>query len=250
MNLVAREFSLTSRRCFGLFAVMLGFLVLANGCHAQTNRGQNQQTTEDSLIGVWESDEATVEIRPDGTLSINGDRYKYKVKGKIIFVTGDEGSMNFPFKLEGNRLIVSVDGRLVVYKRLSEKIGEKAEDEGTSRRAAGGGGIALELVGKWCYLSNMTGSNSRMSNRCFTLYEDGTYEYYSENSTSGANGSTVSQESDSGRWSVSGNTIIANSNANGRMVYPFEKRNHPKTGDPMIVLDGDAYVTAYQKNPW
>jgi hypothetical protein len=49
---------------------------------------------------------------------------------------------------------------------------------------------------------------------------------------------------------VSGRTIIAYSNTHGKITYPFEKRNHPKTGDPMIVLDGDAYVTAYRKNPW
>ncbi|CAN5568206.1 hypothetical protein BH18ACI3_BH18ACI3_19430 [soil metagenome] len=36
----------------------------------------------------------------------------------------------------------------------------------------------------------------------------------------------------------------------GKVVHPIEFRNHPKTGDPMIVVDGDAYVTAYQKRPW
>ncbi len=41
-------------------------------------------------------------------------------------------------------------------------------------------------------------------------------------------------------------TII---NSQGKTVNPLEPRNHPKTGDPMRVDDGDAYVTAYQRRP-
>ncbi len=29
----------------------------------------------------------------------------------------------------------------------------------------------------------------------------------------------------------------------------LDKNNHPKTGNPMIIIDGDAYVTYYQNNP-
>jgi hypothetical protein len=225
---------------------------LAGSLYAQTERGQNQKSTAEALVGKWESDEATIDIRKNGVITINGERYSYKVTGKTIVVSSDEGSMDFPFQLSGDRLTVSVEGRIVVYKRVSGKAAEDAgEEEGNSQSSReSAGGIAPELVGKWCYMSNLTGSNSRMSNRCFTLYEDGTYEYYAETSSSGAVASSASQESDAGRWSVSGNTIIAHSNANGKMVLPFEKRNHPKTGDPMIVLDGDAYVTAYRKDPW
>jgi len=106
------------------------------------------------------------------------------------------------------------------------------------------------LVGKWCYMSNLTGANSRMSSRCFVLNPDGTYEYSAETSSSGAIASSASQEYDTGRWSATQTTLTAFSNKHGKIVYPIELRNHPKTGDPMIVVDGDAYVTAYQKRPW
>jgi len=233
-----------------LFTIALAVLVFANASYAQTEKGQNQKTTENPLIGTWESDEATVEIRKNGTLTINGGKYRYKIKDKVLTVSNDEGSLDIPYQVSGNRLTVVFEGRRIVYTRVSEKTSEEDETEGQSKRGEAAGGVSPELVGKWCYMSNLTGSNSRMSNRCFTLYEDGTYEYYAETSSSGAVASSASQESDSGRWSVSGNTIIAHSNTNGRMTFPFEKRNHPKTGDPMIVLDGDAYVTAYRKNPW
>jgi hypothetical protein len=248
MNLLAQNLFELKKTLLGLSTVMLTVFVLTSCLYAQTERNKNQKTTENPLIGVWESDEATVEIRKDGTLTINGEKYRYKIKDKIITVSDDEGSMDIPFQVSGNRMTVTVEGRRIVYTRVSDKAGEDDEE-----RASGGGSegrVAMELVGKWCYMSNLTGSNSRMSNRCFTLYENGTYEYYAETSSSGAVASSASQESDSGRWSVSGRTIIAYSNTHGRIAYPFEKRNHPKTGDPMIVLDGDAYVTAYRKNPW
>jgi len=89
-----------------------------------------------------------------------------------------------------------------------------------------------------------------MSNSCFTLYQNGTYEYYSETSSSGPIASSASQESDSGTWSVTGSTLTAHSRARGTLTFSLEKRNHPKTGDPMILLDGDAFVTYSPRSPW
>jgi len=150
--------------------------------------------------------------------------------------------MAIPFEFDRDTLTVDVEGREMVYQRVKA---------GNAKAAAKpGGGVMQQLVGKWCYMSNLTGSNSRMSNRCFVLNANGTYEYSSETSSSGAYGGTSSQEYDSGRWSATSSTLTANSNKNGQIVYPIELRNHPKTGDPMIVVDGDAYVAAFQKRSW
>jgi hypothetical protein len=252
MNLSKRESVATRTRFSGLVMVMITILTLAGSLWAQSERNQtrDQKTSENPLVGIWESDEATVVIRSDGTILINNEKYKYKIKDNTIIVFNDEGSLDFPFQLKGNQMTVLFEGRRIVYTRNTDKADDKSIAEKNSQQSDSNGSNPSELVGKWCYMSNLTGTNSRMSNRCFTLYEDGTYEYYAETSSSGSVASSASQESDSGRWSVSGNTIIAYSNANGKLTFPFEKRNHPKTGDPMIVLDGDAYVTAYQKNPW
>ena len=100
-------------------------------------------------------------------------------------------------------------------------------------------------------MSNVnSNSGGRMSNRCFTLYENGTYEYYSETSSSGPVASSASQESDSGTWTATSTTITRNSRSLGTETYSLERRNHPKTGDPMIVFDGDAYVTYSPRRPW
>lgn len=199
------------------------------------------------LVGLWKSPEAVVEIRDDNTILINNEPYKYRVKGTVITVYNDLGSMLFPFELEGDKLTVEFDGREVVYARMKNRVGDSsAKPQETAR----GEGIIPEFVGKWCYLSSLTGTNSYMSSQCFVLNANGTYTYSGETSSSGAYGSTASQSFDSGRWTATRTTITAYSNKNGKIVYPIQLRNHPKTGDPMIVLDGSNFVTAYQKRPW
>jgi hypothetical protein len=223
------------------------FAFLAFLCFSQTTVAQDSRTQENSkslLVGRWQSDEATVEIRNDGTLTINSEEFEYRIKGSVITISDDEGSVDIPFQLSGDRLIVTVEGRRITYVRLKGR----AEQQ----NATGRDGIRRELVGKWCWISgvNLNSSNSRMTNRCFTLYENGTYDYYSETSSGGDYGSSASQESDSGRWSATSTTITAYSNTRGKLTFSLEKRNHPKTGDPMLILDGEVFVTAYRKEPW
>jgi hypothetical protein len=215
-------------------------------CLVSTFSAAAQDSPAKALVGNWvcQDDGTKVQIRGNGTLTINDAEFAYRVKGSVINVVGDEGSMSIPFQLDGDTLTVDVEGREMVYVRA------KAGSASAKSSSPSAGGVMQALVGKWCYMSNLTGSNSRMSNRCFVLNGNGTYEYSSETSSSGAYGGTSSQEYDSGRWTATRTSITAMSNTNGRTVYPIELRNHPKTGDPMIVVDGDAYVTAYQRAPW
>jgi hypothetical protein len=103
-------------------------------------------------------------------------------------------------------------------------------------------------------MANVYASNGgRQSSTCFALNGDGTYHYHSETSSSGnANGAwgTSSQNDDYGRWSVTGNTLTGTSNTGRVATYTFEKRNHPKNNDPMLVINGEAFVTYFQKPPW
>lgn len=103
------------------------------------------------------------------------------------------------------------------------------------------------LCGQWVAMSNSSGYSS---NRTLTLHPDGTYEYWGESSSSGPYGSTAGQSGDRGTWYLQGNQIFANSQNEGPLVFTLILRNHPKTGDPMILLDGDAYVTATPREPW
>ena len=125
------------------------------------------------------------------------------------------------------------------------------DGEKPNRPTRNGGGNPQELVGKWCYLANVQANDGgRMSERCFVLNSNGTYEYFAETSSSNPYGGTNSQEYDAGRWSATATTITAQSNSGETYNYSLEKRNHPKTGDPMLIVDGDAFVTFNQRQPW
>lgn len=209
---------------------------------SQAERGRPGRRSEGGLVGFWRSDRANVQINDDGTLLINGARFKYSADDSYITITGEDGSARVRFRLNGDTLVTDYNGERTVYRR-----GAHSDDAALAER----GSNSQEFVGKWCYMSNVNATNGgRMSNTCFTLYENGTYDYYSETTSSGEYGSSASQESDSGTWSVTGTTLTANSRSRGPLTFTLEKRNHPKTGDPMLVLDGDAFVTYSPRQPW
>lgn len=207
--------------------------------NSRNKRGsKTEEKEEKGLVGTWKNDRSTVSFDAKGMMRTNGQNYRYKATDDVITVTGNDGTIEMPYRLEDDTLTITVKNQKSVFQRVKKST--KSD-----------GNVSEELVGKWCYMSNVnTNDGGRMSNRCITLNGDGTYEYYSETTSSGDNGSTASQESDSGTWSATEDTITANSNAEGTKTYSLEKRNHPKTGDPMIVIDGDAYVTYNQRAPW
>ncbi len=210
-------------------------------------------TTKNPLVGSWKSDIAVIEIRENGTVKINDDEFVYKVKNSVITVANDDGVMAFPYELDGDTLVVQADGSEVVYTRIKAGQGTGTgvgSGGGISGGSAGEGSIIQAFVGQWCYQANLNSTNSYHSRRCFTLYANGTYEYSTDYSQAGADGGSSSGSFDSGRWTATRNSITAYSKSNGKIVYPIELRNHPKTGDPMIVIDGDAYVTQTQKPSW
>jgi len=215
---------------------------LGVGSHTSSSKQSEEKRASNGLIGRWQSSAASVEIFADGTLTINNERFHYQVDGNVITLSNNQGSARVQFQLDGDTLTTNYNGERYVYSRV--------KGNALSGRASAGANPP-EMFGKWCYLSNVNANDGgRMSNTCFTLYENGTYDYYSETSSSGPNGGSASQESDSGTWSVSGSTLTANSRARGTINFTLEKRNHPKTGDPMLVLDGDAFVTYSQRRPW
>jgi hypothetical protein len=155
------------------------------------------------------------------------------------------------YSIAGEQLILTVNGQNIAYSK------GKATSTSSSaqNKTSGNHKLDLTLVGKWCYV-NVTSTNSGGSSTdaCITINGDGTYSYYSERSmsanTSTFSAGTASQNSDSGTWWVEGNRIHYNSPTQGQGSYELVKQNHPKNGDPMILLDGTAYVTYFQKSPW
>lgn len=99
--------------------------------------------------------------------------------------------------------------------------------------------VPPEMCGTWTYLSG--GQGSYMGTRTLTLSADGTYQYYSESSSSGSAGSYYGNNSDAGTWYVQGNMIYGNSQSEGPIELPFSMYPN-ENGDIVLDIDGDVYV--------
>ena len=203
---------------------------------------------DSALLGTWYSEKGAVVFNKNGTLVFNNVSYQYTAAKGVLTISGAEGVAVFSYQLsQGALTFTANDGTRTVYtrKQTASSSSNAAKPSGSSRAGSG------DISGKWCYMSNIYASNGgSMSNRCFTLNPNGTYGYYGESSSSGQYGSSASQSSDQGTWTATATTLTANSSRNGKRTYRLEKKNHPKTHDPMLVIEGEAYVTYYQKPSW
>ena len=218
-----------------------------------------------ALHGTWsaavDGQPLTVTFEPNGTGRINGKPMRWQTLMRLLVVQHQGGeTVSYSFDAKGDRLSVSggdLDGIVTLSRgtAAAEAAARSARSAQASSQAPSGNG--QDLVGKWCkgssFTANSGGGSSRMS--CFELRPDGTYTYQSEGSMSanapGMWGGTSSQSGDSGRWSVAGNRITAQSRSGQTNSYTLEKRNNPKNRrDPMICLDGECYTTFYNRPPW
>lgn len=200
-----------------------------------------------SLLGVWSGNGETIEFKNNGQCAYLGNTFYYQSTPSQITLQTNNGNIVFNYSIKGNQLTIAGNAGQVVYTRGTNN---------NTAATAGAKGIAMELVGKWCWVNvNTTNTGGSSSSRCIVLNADGTYTYEAERSmsvnTDAYYGGTSSQSSDRGTWYVQGDRIYYNSQSTGQGSYRLEKRNHPKNvNDPMIVLDGEAYVTATYRQPW
>ncbi len=191
-----------------------------------------------SIVGMWRNATGYARFNADGTGLVDGVSGRYQFSNGQLAMSSAQDSLTVPAQVNGDVLTLTVNNQQVVLNRSNE--------------TPGAAGVRTELVGKWCWLSSLSSSShtASSSSRCFTLTANGTYTYYGESGSYNPNGSVASQSGDSGTWTATDTSIIAISRSRGRQVYQLEKRNHPKTKDAMIVLDGQPYVTFFNRPRW
>ena len=238
---------------------------------AFTRKGQNVEKNQDNattehnvvapaesptIVGTWNGGNEVLEFKSDGQCLISGQAVAYQFNAPFIELNGPGGSVKIESKFtDKDHMSLNVNGNWVPYTRAGSTSSNSVQANNSSS-GSGSGQIDMSLVGKWCYTNiNSYNQGSSYSSNCITLNADGTYVYVNESersvNTSDFSGGTVGQGNDTGKWWVQGDRIYYNSPTKGQGSYHFEKRNHPKnTGDPMLVIEGTAYVTAYAKSPW
>jgi hypothetical protein len=209
---------------------------------------QHISTGDADLIGIWSGNGETIQFKSDGLCVYIGNTFSYQLSSGNIILATSQGNVTFAYSIKGNQLILSANGKQITYQR-------GASTAPSAAAISTQGNVAQELIGKWCWTNvNTTNTGGSSSSECIVLNANGTYEYSSERSmdtnTSAFYAGTSSQGSDQGTWWVQGDKVFYNSQTRGQGSYQLQKQNHPKTGDPMILLDGEPYVTFYQKEPW
>ena len=208
-----------------------------------------------ALHGTWsvavDGQPFVVTFEANGGGKVNATPMKWQAMGKVLFVQQQGGQvMTYSWEVKGDKLSVA-GGDLNAPVTLSRGTAAATTTKKSVSPAGASGG--QELAGKWCKMSSFSATSGGGSSRstCFELRPDGTYVYQHEGSMSGTTGSMASQSSDAGRWKVSGNQLTAQSRSGQVNTYTLEKRNHPKNKrDPMICLNGECYVTFYNKPAW
>jgi len=221
-----------------------------------------------ALHGTWsaavDGQPLVVVFEGNGSGKVNGKPMQWQTLGPLLFVqVQGEQPVSYSFEVKGGKLNVAgsdLAGVVALSKGTAAAAAvSKAPATGVVSKApgvvpakAGTPSNGMELVGKWCKLSTLTTSSGGSSrSTCFELKADGSYTYQHEGSMSAQAGSMASQSFDAGRWKVSGSQLVAQSQRGTVSTYALEKRNHPKNRrDPMICLDGECYVTFYNKPPW
>jgi len=201
-----------------------------------------------NLFGAWYGNTESMEFKADGTCLYNGVSLAYSAINGQVTLTTQRGSAVIPYTVKGNELVMTVNGQQYTY--------NKGQASNKQPASTGNKSIPQELAGHWCVMSSTSSSSGgSFSSECIQLNPDGTYIYTSESSrsvnTPDLAGGTSSQGGDRGTWWMEGERLFYNSPTYGAGSYRLEKRNHPKnTSDPMIVLDGKAFVTTKLKPAW
>ncbi|MBL7859135.1 MAG: hypothetical protein JNM57_15690 [Cyclobacteriaceae bacterium] len=223
----------------------------SEGATVITQQSTSSVSNPQRLIGVWSNYGESIEFQSNNQCIYQSRTFPYTASGNQITLQTTQGNVTMGYTVDGNELSLTINGQNFVYIR-----GNAAPGTGNANKTTSGNkNLDLSLVGKWCYV-NVTSTNSggTSSDECITINANGTYEYYSERSmsvnTNAFAGGTNSQSSDRGTWWIEGDRIHYTSQSQGPGSYQLQKRNHPKNGDPMIILDGTTYVTYYQKAPW
>ncbi|MCZ8216663.1 MAG: hypothetical protein O9262_10515 [Cyclobacteriaceae bacterium] len=212
------------------------------------NQEVSTPSNNTNLVGIWSAPGERLEFKSDGKCIYLGNTFSYTQSGTMLTIITTQGNAQFSYRLTGNQLHLMANGQEVVYTRGDT-------NNNTASSFSDAKNVDQSLVGKWCWTNTTTTNTGGSSNsECIVLQANGTYQYAAERAmdtnTNAFYGGTSSQSSDQGRWWVQGDRIYYDSQTRGQGSYRLERRNHPKTNDPMIVLDGDAYVTFYQKAPW
>ena len=106
----------------------------ARGISSRRNAAEEEDT---GLAGRWQSSEIALEIFKDGRLTINGEQFNYRVDGRHVVLSNNEGSVRVEFQLDRDTLTTNYQSERTVYRRVrggSSSAGRSSSAGGAGRK--------------------------------------------------------------------------------------------------------------------
>jgi hypothetical protein len=229
----------------------LVFSRTAVSAESSENRAEESAPAQ-SIVGTWYGPGQVVIFSADGTMTLNGTKMSWTVAGNILFVQAPNAANQYSFEVTDKGLSIAIGDRLVDYSRTPSGGGAAKG----SKTPAAGGVIALELAGRWCRVNlksgNLVGAQSAgtQSAGCITVNENGTYEFSADTAVTVSATAAKGQKYDRGTWRLDDDVLLVASELDGFKTRKLQKQNHPRTGKPMLVIDGESFLATFEKDPW
>lgn len=108
-----------------------------------------------------------------------------------------------------------------------------------------------KLCGTWgAFKSGPVYGGSYHIQRTLVLKANGTYYFLSETNNSGAYGQASGSSEEAGHWWLEGSLLWFQNHLGQTSHRQLDLQNHARNGDPMILLDGQPYVSREKRPPW
>jgi lipopolysaccharide export system protein LptA len=97
------------------------------------------------IIGTWSGNGEEIEFAANGQCRYLGQSFPYTAQAGNVTLTTAQGNVMFTYKVAGDQLTLSANGKNVTYSRGK---GNAAP----TNASPGQGKVAPELVGQWCWI--------------------------------------------------------------------------------------------------
>lgn len=190
-----------------------------------------------SLVGEWDNPEASLILQEEGSfVAIFGQaplRGHWQLHNTQLTLTAEEETRRFTVRFTDSTLWLDN----IPFQPLKEDKPERW--------------VPAKLSGTWgCFKDGPVYGGSYHIQRTLYLKSSGTYYFHSESHNSGAHGQASGASEEAGHWWVEGSLMWFEDHRGQTSSRRLDLQNHPGNSDPMIVLDGENYVSRERRPPW
>lgn len=196
-------------------------------------------TKDARLLGLWVNEADTFSFQADGSGQLKGEKFQYQAGGQLLHLEySGWGTKDYAYAVIQDTLLLSADNQIY---RLQRQPGSGVPEIDLPLSPPAD---AQGIVGEW------TSYGEETIEEAFEQGDEFLSRYLYLDELGNADLIFLEFGSYPGTYKYDGEQFHINIRSIGRITYKIEKRNHPETGAPLILLDGKAFVGRFGHAPW